>query len=113
MKVWYLRDKNKRPVACVASNLNPTEETVEFAVSTHNPIDPFKRSIGRELAIGRLYSGVTQSVEMGPGVMTRIMDVIRSEPWQYPQRARDAAWLWLRDQAERNADPWPMRQRIR
>lgn len=54
----FIRDSKKRPVGCVAYRVEPDitsgTDTLEFEVSTHNPADPFDRSLGRFVAEGRM-----------------------------------------------------------
>jgi hypothetical protein len=109
MRIFYLRDRNKRPVACVAcvAVSQPEGDLVEvkFSVSTWNPVDPFDRKVGRALAIGRLHDYTNDSAIRTVScrrwrVKENILWVIsdRINP-QYPQRAREAARNWLRADA--------------
>jgi hypothetical protein len=92
-RLFYLRDANKRPIAAVATELKTSD--VVFAVATHNPIDPFDRKRGREIAFNRIQSrkGVF-NVPTGTGVKRRVIEKI-AETDLYPQRTREAAKLWL------------------
>lgn len=53
--IFWLRDADKRPVACVAS-IRYDSGDVKFAVATHNPHDQFNKVLGRNKAIGRLFA---------------------------------------------------------
>jgi len=92
MKLFYLRDKNNHAVACVASEL--TKEGITFAVSTHNPIDPFSKAMAREVAMGRLVSGRYYSISAGNNVKARLLHQIVMNG-HLPNRTRVAAQLWL------------------
>lgn len=58
MRVFFLRDHRKFPVACVASELvaGPSADTksVVFSMAIHNPSDKYDRHLGKAKAIGRL-----------------------------------------------------------
>lgn len=54
VRVFFLRDAKKFPVACVASRLNATKALVEFTISVRNPLDEFNRQRGRKIAEDRL-----------------------------------------------------------
>jgi hypothetical protein len=54
VRIMYLRSVSGTPVGCVAMRLDRKRNEVEFAVSSLNPRDNFERSVGRQLAIGRL-----------------------------------------------------------
>jgi len=51
-KFVYIRDKKRFPMACVA--FTNGGDKVSFGVSVFNPTDTFKRSVGRDLALGRM-----------------------------------------------------------
>jgi hypothetical protein len=104
-RFFYLRDKDKFPVACVASITNNTDR-VQFALSIHNPRDIFDKTRAKEIALDRLRMGkTTGEVEFDPrpGIKTRIMGVIattefmnhRAKPMRIPDRVRRAAREWL------------------
>jgi hypothetical protein len=133
MKHFYLRSATGFPVACIASaiwrNGNLTDGPIEpdscmvaFAMSVHNPRDPFDRDLARRIACARLTKGnyltiaPTQPIKVA--ILRRIVDdnCILSHPkrkanpfagrtigeWvPAPQRVRDAAahWLTLFDEA--------------
>lgn len=113
MRWFYLRDANKRPVACIASEIvvaNAGQEAVEyvyFAVSTHNPIDEFNRNTARDVAQGRLLSSLGEpgwdhenKVLVGPGVKEAILKKLASTK-SMPQRTKDAAKLWVTEHPKR------------
>lgn len=52
MHVFWLRDRNRKPVTCVATQLEG--RTLKYALATHNPHDKFNRATGRQKAVGRL-----------------------------------------------------------
>lgn len=53
VRVFYIRDSNKFPVACVAYT-QVTADEVAYGLSIHNPKDSFNKVLGRSIAIGRL-----------------------------------------------------------
>lgn len=96
-RVFYLRDANKFPVACVASRVVDSENLktpiIRYAISIHNPKDTFDRKRGREIAIGRLLKGKHIGwVHKQPGVKIEVLNEIARDP-NIPQRVRDAAKL--------------------
>ncbi len=104
MRWFYLRDKNRNPVACVASErytsfkgTDHERECVAFAVSAHNPKDQYNKSMAREVAIGRLNKGLgatySGSVCLVPEVKKLIIATIMLG--DFPERAKKAAQLWL------------------
>jgi hypothetical protein len=100
MKIFYLRDERKFPVACVASELLDGGKTVRFAVATHNPADRFDRVRAREVAAGRLHKSkniaeiARPEVRIKAAVVTAIM-----MDESLSTRTRDAARLWLSQEA--------------
>lgn len=101
MRFFYLRDEHGHPIGCVASELSG--DTVKYAVSTCNPLDQFKRDQARELAAGRIAIGkcFTLAKDTFKGqVKVRILTLITLNP-TYPQRAREAARLWLTQQEKK------------
>lgn len=93
MRWFYLKDENKFPVACVASELD--EDQVKFAVSTHNPLDPFNREMARKVAIGRLtHNKLVGKVPAVPGIKERIVSQIAMDE-KLPTRTVKAANYWL------------------
>jgi len=93
MRWFYLKDENKFPVACVASDKE--ENMIVFSVSTHNPVDPFDRDVARQVAIGRLtakkFAGV---VTDETGIKEKIVTKIAASK-TLPARAIEAANYWL------------------
>src|ERR1017187_7043726 len=100
VRFFYLRDKNKFPVACVASTTFTTASGsyVAFAVSTHNPHDRYCRDCGKQLAKARLIDQECMLTEAGPGAHTRISQRIADNKCQ-PIRTREAAADWLRQKS--------------
>lgn len=93
-KIFYLKDEHGHKVACVASKLVGGIQ-VQFAVSTHNPIDKFNRDVARQVAIGRLEKAETIGVVgVGKDVKKRVLELIAGEPF-FPERTRRAAQRWL------------------
>ena len=103
-KIFFLRDRNKFPVACVASRLVATPACffVAFSVATHNPSDTFSRARGREVAIGRLEQDICSVVVAGPGAKARIIERISLNKYA-PIRTREAASYWLWRKAHENS----------
>lgn len=93
MKLFYLRDKHRNPVACVVSEIL-TPKYVAFAVSTHNPIDLFDRSEARNVAVQRLIEGDVTIIKHQLGVKEKIVQAIADDK-EFPTRTRVAAKLWL------------------
>lgn len=98
-RVMYLRDKNRRPIGCVAMHLHSKRRTARFQVSTWNPVDEFDRAFARQLALGRMVdspdrlrsdSEFKDMFELTVSVMKRIANAK-----SYPSRARRAAQRWL------------------
>lgn len=54
VRFTYVRDKNRRPVGCVAFTLDRETNVVSWATSTHNPADTFDKKVGRKIATLRL-----------------------------------------------------------
>lgn len=62
IRFMFIRNSKGHPVGCMAYRVNPgisdfdraLRGTIEFEVSTHNPLDPFDRALGRSIAEGRL-----------------------------------------------------------
>ena len=103
VKVFFLRNKYRFPVACVA--LTEVEEgEVSFAVSTYNPRDPFNKSLAKHVALNRLtYGGEFTGVvpagdDIKSNVLSYIIEAVSQSQLEYafPQRAREAAQLWFK-----------------
>ena len=111
IRVFFLRDAQRFPVACVASEL--VDNTVFYAVSTHNPKDKFSRAFARKVALERLAmigntkrsTRVVDAVRMEKGVKKAIcLEIVQKVKWLegrketipfFPQRTREAAQEWL------------------
>ena len=90
MRHFFLRDRSKFPVACVASEMK--DDIVRFSLSIHNPMDIYSRSRGRMIAIERLKAGKVQgSVSFRPKMVK--MDVLFAlvKDVRLPLRVREAA----------------------
>lgn len=99
---FYLRDERKFPVACVAVHLAPGANSIYYAVSTHNPIDPYSRAIARSVALGRLKANYSViEVPVTGEYLTRrekfrvCKEIVMNN--HLPRRTRDAAWGYLLD----------------
>jgi hypothetical protein len=58
MKIFYLRDGNKRPIVTVASEENVLHPgVVEFTIATCHPNDKPVKKIGRDIVCGRMAAG--------------------------------------------------------
>lgn len=51
----YVRNKQMMPIACIAYRLNREENVLTYQLSTHNPVEKFRRTRGREVALERFY----------------------------------------------------------
>jgi hypothetical protein len=109
MKIFYLRNENNVPIACVASERGWDEkigldaglvdilstETINFAVSTRNPLDELSKKLGRHIATERLRLGkhvtMTKSIHVKRDIVAFIADPVNG----YPLRTQDAARHWL------------------
>ena len=102
MKHFFLRTKDKTPVACVVSQrliLPDNKDYIIFAVSAHNPEDRFSRKQALFYAVQNFEKhGII--LETRKGVKSDIIRTIAENQALYPQRARDAAKLWLKTQEE-------------
>jgi hypothetical protein len=108
MRWFYLRTKETRPghrgrpVACVISELhtegNGKPVYVTFGVSAHNPVDKFNKQDAVDYALKNMEDkGV--SLPFKKGIKKSIIDYIAFAPLgTFPQRARDVARLWLKNQ---------------
>jgi len=108
IQVFFMRNEFRAPVVCVAVVLNapkPNAAKALFAISVHNPHDPFDRELARHVAIQRLikYHDVHMVDFGGPGLHRRIATYIASH--NFPQRAREAANLYLMKTHEITNDP--------
>jgi hypothetical protein len=93
MKSFYLHDARRFPVALVVTDLKMGG--IIFAVSTHNPIDPFDKGIARAVAMGRLVTKGGICISAGNNVKARILERIVADHKEFPARTRKAAQLWL------------------
>jgi hypothetical protein len=82
--VFWLRDEQRKPIACVASEKLP-DGTLKFAVATHNPHDKFNRATGMNKAKGRLkavHNPHHKTVPLVEGVSPRnaVLSAIAADP---------------------------------
>lgn len=100
-RIMYLRDKNRRPIGCVAMHLHSKRRTVRFQVSTWNPVEDFDKAFGRQLALGRMVDtpSIVRSSEGFNDMYQVTLNVMQSiaNGKDYPSRARRAAQRWLRE----------------
>lgn len=54
VRVMYLKDNNNHLVGCLAINSNFGKKSAQYQVTSQNSQDSFDKSLGRQLAIGRL-----------------------------------------------------------
>lgn len=110
VRIFYLRDKQRFPVACVASAIQVnkitgadgtevTESKLHYGVSVHNPLDTYSKKSARKIAETRLTN---------PGHMDGEVECTDSKKAKYilltaikdnsklPGRARLAAKLWVK-----------------
>lgn len=113
--VFFLRDGQNFPVACVASKVMEdgpwAQGTIRFAVSVCNPLDRkvYDPKKARKIALGRLETPrkLVGEVPVGPNVKVRIMQAITvgiDGPRPFPKHVRAAANLWLADKHLRDAE---------
>lgn len=98
-RVMYLRDQHNHPVACVYMNFDRKNGQVNYGLSVLNPQDNFKRSVARQLAIGRMYES-PKTVKVTPDannhvVATAVVLQLIQESASTPSRAVKAARRWL------------------
>ena len=107
MRVFYLRDKHRRPVTTVASQIGQcsTEPngpcTVIYYAATWNPKDVLTKRAGREEAIRNLLLGsIHGHIHVTPQthrlMKERIVKQIEMNR-ALPQRTREAARRWLNE----------------
>lgn len=107
-RIMFVRDgyrveNNKilagNPVGCVAMRVvqDGKQASVEFQISTVNPLDRFDRAVSRELAIGRMIDKpyfidlptATSAHDISAAVMRAI-----AEHSGFPTKMRKGAKLW-------------------
>ncbi len=107
MKIFYLRDKHKRPVTTVAYELTDNDTVINFATATCNPLDQFRKGMGVHIACTRLAIGKYHRAPLDGAISFKrniIITIILATRMVatgtyehgFPQRARDAAQLWLK-----------------
>lgn len=104
-RIFYLRDKNHFPVACVASSVE--NNVLHYGVSTHNPLDVYNKPLARKMALIRLHSkelpekfGGMVECQDPKQAKQALLNAINKNT-KVAQRARDAAKLWLKHQQEK------------
>lgn len=113
VQVFFMRNEYRAPVVCVAVILNqpkPEASKALFTVAVHNPRDPFDKALARHIAIERLrkYTDIGIVDFGGPGLHRKIAAYIAKHT-SYPQRAREAAGLYLKRTKEITNDPQGLR----
>lgn len=97
-RIMYLRDRNKRPVGCIAVSIDRLRCRAEYQYSVLNPLDDFNRKVARQLALGRLIeSPIVLSVSRDAN-MHDISTLVLSDLERRntaPTRAVKAAKFWL------------------
>lgn len=89
IRVFFIRDASKFPVACVATEAEG--ESISYALSVRNPIDAFDRKRGRSVAEARLKMGkIHGNVPREPGACKEILMDIAGDA-HLPKRVREAA----------------------
>jgi hypothetical protein len=95
---FFLRDKRKFPVACVAYHYDEKEQKIKFGVSTHNPIDQYDRKVGRAFAASRILLEPNYETAYGD-IKWKIIATIsmgpEGKPSIFPTRTKQAATTWL------------------
>jgi len=94
MRVFYLRNRDRFPVACIASR-KVKGDVVEFAMSIHNPVDKYNKALGRQLAKGRLLEGKAIASVRAP-FKANVVRMIAEMP-DLPNRVRKVANQWIKD----------------
>lgn len=96
MRIFYLRNSSKFPVACVISERRG--DKIQFAVSTHNPVDRYSRFDARGEACIKILTKDFAEVYIVPGrgeTKKSIVKFIADPSNGYPFRTQEAARLWL------------------
>lgn len=119
VRIFFLRNENKFPVACIASTIEQVVDgaIVRYAISTHNPKDPYDKKLARSMALERLAKKkmwvhvretpfeklVGSSIDLpdDPKLIKKMMLTEIANEADWPQRVRDAAKLWLSTTSER------------
>lgn len=99
VRFMFLRNINQQPVGCVAIKFDRVKCRVEYQTSVLNPHDRFNRSVGRQLALGRLYEKPLQ-LKIGKeatmhDISKAVLNDIKLSKGLLPTRAVKAANLWL------------------
>ena len=95
-RIMFIRDNSNHPVGCLAMKIG--SHSLQYQVSTLNPVDRFNRPVARQLALGRL---MEKPIEIAIGE-TNIHDTVRlvmqhiSNNNTVPNRTRKAAVVWIK-----------------
>lgn len=115
-RYFYLRNSytpchRGAPIGCIVSEIDNKNNVVHYSFSVaHKHADEFRKSTGRELALGRLVSGKAISFDItgltsNHDIHRAIMNDIASAPEQYfPSRVRKAAKRWISESLNRKFD---------
>jgi hypothetical protein len=104
-RIFYMRDKVKRPFGCVAIALDEKSKRVAYQLTTINPADTYKdgsfdRKVARLMTMGRLVESPIELVipkhfsahDITAAVMSDICSTKNA-----PSRSKKAAKRWLKD----------------
>src|SRR5208282_4774392 len=94
VRYYWLRDKQNNPVACVASRSYESAygDRIEFAFAAYNPIDNFKKELGRAIAAGRLEAHhPTFTVKKEGNIKLNILNYLSSHVTGLPSSVLEAA----------------------
>lgn len=96
-RIMFIRGSNNHPVGCLALKFN--NGSVDYQVSTLNPVDRFNRPVARQLALGRLLEApitiTTNNSNIHDVVRSVMNHVINNKT--VPNRTRKAAANWMRN----------------
>jgi hypothetical protein len=98
-RIMYLRNNKKQPIGCLAVKLDRAKGLAFYNFSIQNPIDDFDRSIGRQLALGRMVESplsvkIEKDANMHEVSYSIMTDLIKRDV--SPIRAVKAAKHWLK-----------------
>jgi hypothetical protein len=95
---FFLRDKKKFPVACVAYTYDEKARKIKFGVSTHNPLDEYDKQFGKILAAGRMLVAPTYENIHGHikwNIIATVAMGAEGKPSPFPSRTKEAATAWV------------------
>lgn len=99
-RIFYLRNKDRHPVACVAININRLQQVIQYQYASLNPKDSFVKKVGRTIASGRLVKHPISlklndiNTNMHAIAKLVIEDLVDNDK-RCTFNAKDAALLWL------------------